>query len=175
MGPGPDAPGVEGQQLGVHQEEGMAHLVPAALGAGVDVLHHLPLQELDALLAQLGVDQPLHGLWHGRERAEPPQTQPHSPRAGLGCSLPPCTPWLGGLPTKNPAPDAVTPRSITPCQPGGHPRAVTSRSQCSVPPQQSSGPPLAGGGRSPAGPAAGSRRAPAAPNPPAATCHGLRA
>lgn len=76
----------------------MSHLVPAALGAGVDVLHHLPLQELDALLAQLGVDQPLHGLGHGREDAEPPQTRPHSPRAGLGCSLPPCTPRLVGLP-----------------------------------------------------------------------------
>lgn len=62
VGPGPGAPGVERQQLGVHQEEGMAHLVPATLGAGVDVLHHLPLQELDTLLAQLRVDQPLHGL-----------------------------------------------------------------------------------------------------------------
>lgn len=60
--PGPVAPGVEGQQLGVHQEEGVSHLIATALGAGVDVLHHLPLQELDALLTQLRVDQPLHRL-----------------------------------------------------------------------------------------------------------------
>lgn len=56
------APGVEGQQLGVHQEEGMAHFIPSKLRAGVDVLHHLPLQELDALLTELRVDQPLHSL-----------------------------------------------------------------------------------------------------------------
>lgn len=56
------APGVEGQQLGVYQEEGMAHFIPATLRAGVDVLYHLSLQELDALLTQLRMDQPLHGL-----------------------------------------------------------------------------------------------------------------
>lgn len=56
------APGVEGQQLGVHQEKGMAHLTPTTIGTGVDVLHHLLLQELDALLTQLRVDQPLHSL-----------------------------------------------------------------------------------------------------------------
>lgn len=62
LGPGLGAPGVEGQQLGVHQEEGMAHFIPSTLRAGVDVLHHLPLQELDALLTELRVDQPLHSL-----------------------------------------------------------------------------------------------------------------
>lgn len=68
VGSGLGIPGVEGQQLGVHQEEGMDHLVPATLRAGIDVLHHLPLQELDALLAKLRVDQPLHSLecrWKG--------------------------------------------------------------------------------------------------------------
>lgn len=59
---GPGTPGVEGQQLGVYQEEGMAHFISATLGAGIDVLHHLSLQELDALLTQLRMDQPLHGL-----------------------------------------------------------------------------------------------------------------
>lgn len=55
-------PGVEGQQLGVYQEEGMAHFIPTTLRAGVDVLYNLSLQELDALLAQLRMHQPLHGL-----------------------------------------------------------------------------------------------------------------
>lgn len=54
--------GVEGQQLGVYQEKGMAHFIPATLRAGIDVLHHLSLQELDALLTQLRMDQPLHSL-----------------------------------------------------------------------------------------------------------------
>lgn len=56
------SPGVEGQQLGVHQEEGMTHFVPTTLGASVDELYHLSLQELDALLTQLRMDQSLHGL-----------------------------------------------------------------------------------------------------------------
>lgn len=61
------APGVEGQQLGVYQEEGMAHFIPSTLRAGVDVLYHLSLQELDALLTQLRMHQPLHGLgWRRR-------------------------------------------------------------------------------------------------------------
>lgn len=78
---GPGVPGVEGQQLGVYQEEGMAHFIPATLGTGIDVLHHLSLQELDALLTQLRVDQPLHGLGcRGGKAAELPQTQPCSPR-----------------------------------------------------------------------------------------------
>lgn len=70
------APGVEGQQLGVHQEECMAHLIPAALRAGVDVLHHLPLQELDGLLAELRVDQSLHSLGDGRGRRLLSTTRP---------------------------------------------------------------------------------------------------
>lgn len=56
------APGVEGQQLAVYQEEGMAHFIPTTLRAGIDVLYHLSLQELDALLTQLRMHQPLHGL-----------------------------------------------------------------------------------------------------------------
>lgn len=84
-GTGTGAPGVEGQQLGVHQEEGMAHLITATLGAGVDVLHHLPLQELDALLAQLRMDQPLHSLGRrlGGRLLSPPRPSHAAPGAGL--------------------------------------------------------------------------------------------
>lgn len=56
------APGVEGQQLGMYQEEGMTHFIPTTLRAGIDVLYHLSLQELDALLTQLRMDQSLHSL-----------------------------------------------------------------------------------------------------------------
>lgn len=64
-------PGVEGQQLGVDQDEGMQHLLAPPLRAAVELLHQAALQELDALLTQGRVDEALHCLGHtegGRER-----------------------------------------------------------------------------------------------------------
>lgn len=59
------APGVEGEQLGVNQDEGVQHFLSCSLHAAVELLNQAALQELDALLAQRGVDQPLHRLRGG--------------------------------------------------------------------------------------------------------------
>lgn len=40
----------------------MHNFVPSTLWAAIDVLHNLALQEFNALLTQLRVDQSLHGL-----------------------------------------------------------------------------------------------------------------
>ena len=56
------SPGVESQQLGVHEHKGMQGLLASPPGAGVDGLDDVPLQRLDAQLTELRVDQPLHGL-----------------------------------------------------------------------------------------------------------------
>ena len=61
-------PGVEGEQLGVHQYEGVQHLLPGPLRAAVELLHQAALQELYALFTQRGVDQPLHRLAGGASR-----------------------------------------------------------------------------------------------------------
>lgn len=63
-------PGVEGQQLGVDQDEGVQHLLARSLCTAVELLHQAALQELDALLAQGRVDEPLHCLKHTRTRTE---------------------------------------------------------------------------------------------------------
>lgn len=60
-------PGVERQQLGMDQDEGVHHLLSRSLATAVELLNQTALQELDALLTQRGVDQPLHGL---REEGE---------------------------------------------------------------------------------------------------------
>lgn len=58
-------PGVEGEQLGVNQDEGVQHLLSCSLRTAVELLNQAALQELDALLTQCGVDQPLHCLRGG--------------------------------------------------------------------------------------------------------------
>lgn len=58
-------PGVEGKQLGVNQDEGVQHLLSFSLHTAVELLNQAALQELDALLTQRGVDQPLHCLREG--------------------------------------------------------------------------------------------------------------
>lgn len=63
-------PGVEGQQLGVDQDEGVQHLLARSLCTAVELLHQAALQELDALLAQGRVDEPLHCLTHTRAQRE---------------------------------------------------------------------------------------------------------
>lgn len=66
-------PGVEGQQLGVDQDEGVQHLLARSLCAAVELLHQAALQELDALLAQRRVDEPLNSLREGaRESSQVP-------------------------------------------------------------------------------------------------------
>lgn len=62
------SPGVESQQLGVHEQEGVQRLLAGPLAAGVDSLDDVLLQRLNAQLTELGVDQPLHGLAMGRQR-----------------------------------------------------------------------------------------------------------
>lgn len=58
-------PGVEGEQFGVNQDEGVQHLLSCSLHTAIELLNQAALQELNALLTQCGVDQPLHCLWEG--------------------------------------------------------------------------------------------------------------
>lgn len=58
-------PGVEGKELGVNKDEGVQHLLSCSLHTAVELLNQAALQELDALLTQRGVDQPLHCLREG--------------------------------------------------------------------------------------------------------------
>lgn len=78
------SPGVEGQQLGVHEQEGVQGLLAGPLGAGVDCLDDVPLQGFYAQLTELWVNQPLHSL-AGRERK--PGHLPPSPVPGPGWVL----------------------------------------------------------------------------------------
>ena len=77
----PGSPGVESQQLGVHEQEGVQGLLTGPSGAGVDGLDHVPLQRLYAQLTELRVDQPLHSL--GRVGRRGSHVIPH-----LSCSSP---------------------------------------------------------------------------------------
>lgn len=54
--------GVESQQLGVDDQEGVQGLLASACRAGVDSLDDMPLQSLYAQLTELRVNQPLHSL-----------------------------------------------------------------------------------------------------------------
>lgn len=49
----------------MNQDEGMQHLLSCSLHTAVELLNQAALQELDALLTQRGVDQPLHCLREG--------------------------------------------------------------------------------------------------------------
>lgn len=60
-------PGVESQQFGVNQDEGVQNLLSCSLHTAVELLDQAALQELYAHLTQSGMDQPLHCL---RERDE---------------------------------------------------------------------------------------------------------
>lgn len=62
---GQSVPGVEGEQLGVNQDEGVQHLLSCSLHTAVELVNQAALEELDALLTQRGVDQPLHCLREG--------------------------------------------------------------------------------------------------------------
>lgn len=82
-------PGVESQQLGVYEHKGMQGPLAGPPGAGADGLDDVPLQCLDAQLAELRVDQPLHGLGvraGGRKPCHPNSSCP---------SRSPVTPSLG--------------------------------------------------------------------------------
>lgn len=76
-------PGVEGQQLGVDQDEGVQHLLACSLCTAVELLHQAALQELDALLAQGRVDESLHCLSYTHTHAQKQQSGPrwwHQPQ-----------------------------------------------------------------------------------------------
>lgn len=69
----PGSPGVESQQLAVHEQKGMQGLLAAPLRAGVDSLNHMSLKRLDAQFTELGVNQPLHCLardWQQRKACQ---------------------------------------------------------------------------------------------------------
>lgn len=74
------SPGVESQQLGVHEQEGVQGLLASPPGAGVDGMDDVPLQRLDAQLTELRVDQPLHSLGTragGRKPCHPDSSRPN--------------------------------------------------------------------------------------------------
>lgn len=62
-------PGVKGEQFGVHKDERVQHLLSCSLHTAVKLLNYTPLQELNALLAQRGVDQPFHCLTEGGDES----------------------------------------------------------------------------------------------------------
>lgn len=80
-------PGVKGKQLGVHKKEGVHNFMASALWAAIDVLHHLALQELNALFAQLWMDQSLHSLQRTGQKNRRYSTS-SSPASSTGMSGP---------------------------------------------------------------------------------------
>lgn len=75
------SPGVESQQLGVHEQEGVQGLFASPRRAGVHSLDDVSLQCLYAQLTELGVDQPLHSLTTGGQGEEA------TSRTTLSCSM----------------------------------------------------------------------------------------
>lgn len=86
------SPGVESQQLGVDDQEGVQGLLASAGRAGVDSLDDMPLQSLYAQLTELRVNQPLHSLATGG------QGEKAMSFTTLSC----CMPWLVGTFTQSP-------------------------------------------------------------------------
>lgn len=80
------SPGVESQQLGVQEQEGVQGLFASPCRAGVDSLDDMLLQRLYAQLTELRVDQPLHSLTTGGQGEEATSL------TTLSCSMP----WLVG-------------------------------------------------------------------------------